>query len=92
MTFDTQRCHRQYASFQFQAASVLANRNGMTLEQRTRFNYTLRGIGWEWSIYPGTQRLYSSDDNKPYLDVTRPWTLLDVVKASVDSIAKGTEA
>ena len=92
MTFDTQRCHRQYASFQFKDASALANRTDMSLEQHTRFNYTLRGIGWEWSIYPGTQRLYTSDDNGPCPDVIRPWTLLDVVKAAVELITKGTEA
>jgi len=37
-----------------------------------------------YNLYPSTQRIYSDPKHRgPFLQVKKPWTLLDVVKAKI---------
>ena len=44
------------------------------------------GSEYIYNLYPTVQRIYSDPKHRgPFLKVNRPWTLLDVVKAKVES-------
>lgn len=85
------QAHLQASEDVFNEAVGLANANECIL-QRMPASYHFRLIcypGRRWvriyNLYPSTQRIYSDPKHRgPFLEVKRPWTLLDVVKARVE--------
>lgn len=75
----------------FDPAQVLAKANGLALRRCTGVHYQLFPEGkrasaahWLINLYPGNQRVYSPPERRgPYLNLKRPWTLLDAVQAAI---------
>lgn len=78
----------------FAEALLLAEQHDMVLTQHTDIHFSLtgqtkRGGTWRLNIYPSNQRLWSDTNYRgPFLMVTRPWTLLDVVQAAINQTEK----
>lgn len=74
----------------FDEAVKLAEANSCSLQQKPAvYHFQLTCYPdrrWVriYNLYPSTQRIYSDPKHRgPFLEVKRPWTLLDVVKARV---------
>lgn len=73
----------------FEQAKKLAEANGFELNKRSPWHFSLkykvRGYTkWLWSLYPSNQRIYTDPHYRgPFLKLTKPWTLLDVVCAAM---------
>lgn len=75
----------------FDEAFALAYANGFVLERkRGCYHYQLTWFGGEedeeyiYNLYPTTQRIYADPHHRgPFLNLKKPWTVLDVVKAAV---------
>ena len=74
----------------FEKAAVLAAAN-LCAMNRMPANYHFQFIvingdqpDYIYNLYPSTQRIYADPKHRgPYLQIPKPWTLLDVVKAWV---------
>ena len=82
--------NRTRASADAITAATLAEDSGMTLTAHTAAHYQLRRGDAMWNLYPGNQRIYVDAAHRkktPFLRLPRsPWTLLDVVRAAVDTL------
>jgi len=84
---------RQLAAEQFDAAQRLADLHGLVLRRCTESHYQLSlHNGWLQNIYPGNCRLYwdRQHEKPPWLHLPDNWSLLDVVRAAVEEIKKGS--
>lgn len=79
------RQRRAVSSRLFDRAQGLAEAHGLVLLRHTEVHYSLRKPdAWMIELYPGNGRIYSPKLHRgPYLDLPRPWTVLDAVKAAV---------
>jgi hypothetical protein len=85
---------RQRATREFSEAHAEAAKAGLVLVRNTEDHYQLSPIDGAWimNLYPGTQRLYSDPNRRPpWIEVPRPWTLADVVKAAAKAEGKSNE-
>lgn len=91
--------HERYRNVdaEFPDACRLASGCELTLRRHTWQHYSLRGTvcgeRFQLNLYPGNQRLYCQDKNLGYVKIEQvPWTLIGVVRAVVDHIAKRERA
>lgn len=87
--------HRKQRNLQasedvFKEAAILAAANHCALNRMPNgYHYQLVCINGDrpdyiYNLYPSTQRIYADPKHRgPFLQVPKPWTLLDVVKAKV---------
>jgi hypothetical protein len=70
----------------YQEAVDLAVKNGWTLFQANTYHFQLCHLvkGWLYNLYPSKQRIYADPNHRGgFLNVTKPWTLLDVVNEAI---------
>lgn len=73
-------------------AKELARENGFSLIRHSPWHFALVYKRWIYNIYPANQRIYVDPKRKgPFLEVTRPWTLLDVVTAAICAAKPASE-
>ena len=77
----------------FEEAQKLAAANGFELARRSSpwhftLTYKIRAYTkWLYNIYPSNQRIYVDPNFKgPFLKLTKPWTLLEVVNAAISQV------
>ena len=77
------------ATTAYNQAQELAFKNGFFLHKHSPWHFSLtykpKGCAvWLWNLYPANQRIYNDPNFKgPFLEVAKPWTLLDVVAAAI---------
>lgn len=73
----------------FEQAQELAHKNGFQLHRHSPHHFALiykvRGYTkWLWNLYPSNQRIYTDPHFRgPFLELQKPWTLLDAVSAAI---------
>jgi len=84
------RKHLQASVDVFDEAVTLAYANHCVLQRKpgnAHFQLLCLNENSEYfiyNLYPSTQRIYSDPKHRgPFLQVKKPWTLLDVVKAKI---------
>lgn len=84
------RAHLQASEFDFDKAVELARESGSCSLRRMPATYHFQlicyGEDYEYiyNLYPSTQRIYTDSKHRgPFLRISKPWTVLDVVKAAV---------
>ena len=87
MQCPTEKHKRQLqAARDYPEALRLANLAGLTLCKHSDVHYQLIGpnVAWRLDIYPSNQRLYRAKGCGwcPFLELPKPWRLVDVVKAA----------
>lgn len=70
---------------QFENASILADRSGLTLKQNNEVHYSLiLKDGHKFELYPSNQRVWKKWRGLPFLKVPDEWGLFDAVRAGID--------
>jgi len=73
----------------FQQAQELAHKNGFELHKHSPWHFALsykpKGFTvWLYNLYPSNQRIYNDPNFRgPFLQLQKPWTLLDVVSTAI---------
>jgi hypothetical protein len=82
--------NRQASEDVFKEAAILAAANLCALNRMPNdYHFQLIKINGDkpdyiYNLYPSTQRIYSDPKHRgPFLQIPKPWTILDVVKALV---------
>jgi hypothetical protein len=86
---------RDLAAAAFHATQEMAQRHGLDLVRKSSTHYQLfpQDRAWLQNVYPGNCRLHW-DRNKaqpPFLRLDSPWTLRDVVLATIAAMNEGRE-
>ena len=81
------------ATANLNAAIEFAEKHDMVLLKNTRYHFTLTIYGTcksaiSYQLYPSTQRIVKLQREIPFLGVSKPWTLLDVVKSAEEARQK----
>jgi hypothetical protein len=79
---------REQAAADYWQAAESAAAVGLRLCQVSEAHYQLSSPGWLINVYPGNCRLFRDPGRgrAPFLRVSSPWTLGDVVAAAIDAM------
>lgn len=72
----------------FDDAQDLARENNWRLFRCSDIHFKLTCGNWIYHLYPSNQRIYADPTHHrgPFLNVTRPWTFLDIVEAAIEKL------